>query len=224
MKRYNGTTYSMKDQKLPLSRRHFVAAAGLSPLAFGVSAALAPTTAHADVMTIREGDNVLGDTKAPLGIVEYASLTCPHCANFHKNTFPKLQKDFIDTGKAYLVYRDYPLDRYAFQASVLAHTAGEKRFFGTLKILFEKQKEWSSLENPTEGLMKIAKLIGVPQAKFEAALQDQKLGESILMDRMVGANEYGVQSTPTLFLNGERFEGNWEEYESFAEYLNKLIG
>ncbi len=232
MKRYTNTTSSMKDQKLSVSRRHFVASATIAPLALGAAASLVPSSAQADVMKILEDDNVLGDTTAPIAIVEYASLTCGHCGNFHNNILHKIKKDFIDTGKAYLVYRDFPLDRWAFQASVLAHTAGKNRFFPALEILYSKQPQWRDGGNITEDLAEIGKMLGVPRAKFDAALEDQELGERILMDRMVGNNEYGVDSTPSIFINGERFnyydhftgdENREWIYEDVKGFLEKLL-
>ncbi len=223
MKIYNPTTSSMKDKKLTVSRRHFVAAAGLTPFAFAASSLLTATPARADVMKVRDNDNVLGDRTAPIAIVEYASLTCPHCANFHNNVMPQLQKDYIDTGKAYLIYRDYPWDQNAYHAAVLAHTAGEKRFFPTLKILYSRLNEWAAAPDVIAALKDIAKLVGVPAAKFDAALADEKLGESILMDRMVAANEYDVNATPTLFINGERYDGDSSEYEPLDAYLKDLL-
>ena len=223
MKLYNPTTSSMKDKKLALTRRHFVATAGLAPVAFAASSLITATPARANVMDIRDDDTILGDRNAPIAIVEYASLTCPHCANFHNNVLPSLEKDYIDTGKAYLVYRDYPWDQSAYHAAVLAHTAGEKRFFPTLKILYSRLNEWASAPDVIGALKEIAKLVGVPASKFEAALKDEKLGESILMDRMVAANEYNVNATPTIFINGERYEGDSSEYEPLDDYLKDLM-
>lgn len=222
MKRYNNTTSSMKDQKLPLSRRHFVAASGIAPFALGAMASIAmPTIAQADVMDILENDNVLGDPKAPISIVEYASLTCPHCAEFHNNALQDIKTNYIDTGKAHLIFRDFPLDRWAFQASVLAHSAGKEKFFTVLEILFKKQAEWTNGSDLTAEIIKIGNMVGISKAKFEASLADEALGESILTDRMVGANEYKVASTPTLFINGERYEGS-RKYEEMDAYLKGL--
>ncbi|WP_169544567.1 DsbA family protein [Sneathiella aquimaris] len=219
MKSYTNTTSSMNEQTMTLSRRHFVASAGIAPLALGAAGSLlSPATAQAGVMDILENDNILGDPKAPISIVEYASLTCSHCANFHTNAFKNIQEDYIDTGKAFLIYRDFPLDRFAFQASVLAHAAGKDRFFAVLKILFEKQAEWTTAPDITAALTKIGNMVGVSKATYEKNLADEKLGESILTDRMVGANEYGVNSTPTLFINGEKYEGS-REYEVLGPYL-----
>ncbi|MFT6558789.1 MAG: protein-disulfide isomerase [Sneathiella sp.] len=209
----------MNEQTMTLSRRHFVASAGIAPLALGAAGTLlSPATAQAGVMDILENDNVLGDPKAPISIVEYASLTCPHCADFHVNALKNIEEDYINSGKAFLIYRDFPLDRYAFQASVLAHAAGKDRFFAVLKILFEKQAEWTAASDITAALTKIGNMVGISKATFEKNLADEKLGESILTDRMVGANEYGVSSTPTLFINGEKYEGS-REYEVLGPYL-----
>jgi protein-disulfide isomerase len=221
MKSYTDTTSSEKDLKLPLSRRHFVASALFTPLAGVAGAGLIPSIARADVMQLQENDNILGDPAAPIAIVEYASLTCPHCANFHKSAFRMLEEKYITPGKAYLVYRDFPLDRFAFEAAVLAHTAGKERFFPALKILFDKQEEWAAASDVTAALVQIGRQIGVPKAKFEENLQNEQLGESILTDRMIGANEYGVNSTPTLFINGEKYQGGIEA-EALDSYLQDL--
>jgi len=223
MNRYNDTTSSMQDNKLKISRRHFVSSSAIAPLALGAAGSLFAGTAAADVMEILEDDKVMGDQTAPLGIVEYASLTCGHCANFHNNTLPKLEEDFINSGKAYLVYRNFPLDQFAFQASVLAHTAGDKLFFPVLKLLFKEQGTWTSAEDITEALTAIGRKVGISKAKFEDALKDEKLGERILMDRMVGSNEYGVSATPTLFINGELYQGDWADYEAFSGDLQNMI-
>jgi len=221
---------------LALSRRHFVAGAGVALLGIGYAAydwyktknspemqkATSTTTgSSSSVMDILENDNVLGDPNAPIGIVEYASLTCPHCAYFHINAFKDLEEKYVKTGKAFIVYRDFPLDQYAFQASVLAHTAGKDKFFAVLKILFSKQAEWTSATNKTDAIAAIGKIVGVSKAKFEEGLADEKLGESILLDRMVGSTDYGVSSTPTLFINGEKYEGN-REFADLDAYLKAL--
>jgi len=224
MKSYTNTTSSMKECDLNVSRRHFVASAAFTPLALGAAASvLTAKSAQAGVGDILENDNVLGDPKAPIGIVEYASLTCPHCAAFHNATLKKIEETYVKEGKAYIIYRDFPLDRYAFQASVLAHAAGKKRFFAVLAILFEKQAEWTSASDPTAALIAIGKRVGVSKSKFEAALADEKLGESILTDRLVGANEYGVRATPTIFVNGERYEGD-RDFETMDSFFKSLIG
>lgn len=223
MKLYNRTTSSTKEMKLGISRRHFVASAALTPVAFAASSLLTASPARADVMEIRKDDTILGDRNAPIAIVEYASLTCPHCAHFHNDVLPSLEKDYIDTGKAYLIYRDYPWDQNAFYASVLAHTAGEKRFFPALKILYSSLNEWGTAQDVVGALKEKAKLLGVPAAKFDAALADEKLGESILLDRMVAANEYNVQATPTVFINGELFDGDTSVYEPLDAYLKDLM-
>ncbi|GLQ05697.1 DsbA family protein [Sneathiella chinensis] len=213
----------MKDDTLTLNRRHFVASTALTTLALGAGASLlTPSIAQASVMDIQEDDMVLGDRNAPIGIVEYASLTCPHCAEFHKKSLPGLTKDYIDTGKAFLIYRDFPLDRFALQAAILAHTAGEMRFFAVLKILYEKQAEWRGASNPTEELTKIGKMVGISQAKFEEALANTQLGESILKDRMVGQNDYQVSATPTLFINGDLYTGRPDDYTALNDYLQGL--
>ncbi|TNE41466.1 MAG: DsbA family protein [Alphaproteobacteria bacterium] len=226
MRRYNSTTYSMDNDKLALSRRHFVISGSLAPLAVGAGAGLiAPTKARADEAkepTISDDDHVLGDPKAPISIIEYASLTCPHCAHFHEATFPDLKKNWIDTGKASLTFRHFPLDRYAFQASVLTECGSKSTFFGLVGLIFNQQVEWTHAKDPVEALAQIGKTASIGEKKFKDCLADEKLGESILNQRLVGANDYGVDATPTLFVNGKKYEGD-RSYEEFDTFLKSLM-
>src|SRR5690606_23077142 len=128
---YNDTIYSRKDKKLSISRRHFVAAGAAFPIGAALGGVLAPGIAAAAKPQILQSDHVLGEPTAPITIIEYASLTCGHCGNFHKFTFGELKKHYIDTGKVKFVYRHFPLDRFAFIAAILAECAGRKgNFFG----------------------------------------------------------------------------------------------
>lgn len=150
---------------------------------------------------------VMGQADAPVTIIEYASLTCPHCAHFHANTMPGLKKELIDTGKARLVYRDFPLDQLALTASMVARCAGRGRFFGFLDTFFISQQSWSRSQNPVAAIAGIARLGGMSQEKFDACIRDQKMADAILAQRLEGDKTYGVNSTPTLIINGERYGG-----------------
>ncbi|PHQ68584.1 MAG: disulfide bond formation protein DsbA [Sneathiella sp.] len=223
MKSYTNTTYSRKDRKLAVSRRHFVASGTALPFVAVASAGLfAARPAQAAGPEVVETDHVLGDPNAPITIIEYASMTCPHCATFHKDSFADIKTNYLDTGKAKLVFRHFPFDRYAFQASVLAECAGPMKFFAVTDILFERQDEWSRASNPTEALTKIGKQVGISQKKFEACLADEKLGESILSQRLVGSTEYNVTSTPTLFIEGEVYDGD-RSFDVLDAHLKSLM-
>ncbi len=223
MRSYNPTTYSRKDEQLTLSRRHFVISTGVAPVLVGASISFFTAgTAFAASPEMTDSDHVLGEPDAPITIIEYASLTCPHCAHFHETGFQKLKENYLDTGKARFIFRHFPLDRYAFQASVLAECAGDTKFFPLIDILFSRQAEWTRTKNPTDALIKIGKQAGVGQQKFEACLADEKLGESILNERLTGANDYDVTSTPTLFINGEKYEED-RSFEVLDSYLKSKM-
>ena len=222
MKSYTTTIYSRKDHKLAISRRHFVASGTALPIVAASAGLLTASPAFAAGPELLETDHVMGDPNAPITIIEYASMTCPHCASFHKGTFADLKREYLDTGKAKLAFRHFPFDRYAFQASVLAECGGPTRFFGITDILFEKQNDWARASNPTEVLTQIGKQVGIPKAKFDACLADEKLGESILTQRLVGSTEYGVSSTPTLFVEGEIYDKD-RTFEVFDAHLKSLM-
>jgi protein-disulfide isomerase len=195
------------------------AAASPSPAtpAPGTQVAQLPVPAGMDA---QPGDHVLGDPKAPITIIEYASLTCPHCAYFSVNTFPELKKQYIDTGKAKLVFRDFPLDEYAARGSQMAECAGNDRYFALIEILFASQRSWIKI-NDVAGtiaeLGKIARLAGVPEADFKACMANDGLLQSIIAERQAG-EKMGVESTPTFFINGKKAEGAMP----FAEF-EKLL-
>lgn len=151
-------------------------------------------------------DKVQGDENAPVTVVEYASMTCGFCASFHLKTYPHLKSEYIETGKARLIFREFPLDPVAAAASMLARCAPEEKYFDVVELMFEQQRSWAFTENPYEALLKFAKQIGFTQESFEACLKDQALLDGIYASRDRG-KEFGVSSTPTFFFNGEMEKG-----------------
>lgn len=152
----------------------------------------------------------LGKADAPVTIVEYASMTCPHCANFHKTTFPELKKRYIDTGKVRFVFREFPLDTLAAAAFMLARCADKEdsgRYFALVDTLFAQQDRWA-VQQPIPPLLAIAKQAGFTQASFEQCLANQKLLDDIEEVRQRAIDEFNVKSTPTFFINGTRFDGS----------------
>jgi protein-disulfide isomerase len=147
-------------------------------------------------------EKILGKADAP----EYASMTCPHCANFHANTLPSIKKSYIDTGKARLILREFNFDPRAEAGSMLARCA-DYRYFAMVDVLYQQQKTWASAENARDALFQIAKLAGFSQASFEQCLTDQKLLDDIRAVKDRGANDFGVDSTPTFFINGNVYKG-----------------
>ena len=168
-----------------------------------------PPTADAEYgeVAVEADDYVIGEATAPVTIIEYASLTCPHCARFHGQVLPALKKELIESGKVRLVYRDFPLDQLAMAGSVLARCAGRDRYFAFLDVLFRDQSRWARSQDPIQALSQIARLGGMGKEKFQSCLNDKKLQESILKQRLDGSQKYQVNSTPTLIINGKKFSG-----------------
>jgi protein-disulfide isomerase len=148
-------------------------------------------------------DQALGAADAPVTIIEYASMTCPHCASFHETTYPELKKRYIDTGKVRFIFREFPLDPLAAAGSMLARCAGEGKYFPMIETLFHQQKTWA-VQKPLPPLQAIAKQAGFTQQNFEQCLDNRKLLEDIEKVRERAATKFGVNSTPTLFVNGKR--------------------
>lgn len=202
------------------SRLIFAAAIAMA----GLQAIAVPTRA-ADAPTLQADDHVLGNKNAPITIFEYASLTCPHCAAFVSDTLPKLQKEWIDTGKAKLVYRDFPLDQSALVAATVAQCFPPERYFPFIETLFQTQREWAqNSEAATKtALARIARLGGMGQAQFDACANNQKLSDAVLNSRLAAQNQYGINSTPTFFVNGTKVVGD-VPYDEFVKYLEAKSG
>jgi protein-disulfide isomerase len=166
---------------------------------------------------------VLGKEDAPITVVEYASMTCGHCANFHNKVFPTVKEKYVDSGKVRFVMREFPLDKLAVAASMLARCAGGEKTFPLISALFAKQDEWAFVRsNPVPELFKLAKQAGFTQESFDKCLTDQKLMDDIVKIRSRAADSFGVGSTPTFFINGKKMTGapTIEEFDkAFAPLL-----
>jgi protein-disulfide isomerase len=166
---------------------------------------------------------VLGKEDAPITVVEYASMTCGHCANFHNKVFPAVKEKYIDSGKVRFIMREFPLDKLAVAASMLARCAGGEKTLPLISALFAKQDEWAFVRsNPVPELFKLAKQAGFTQESFDKCLTDQTLMDDIVKIRSRAADSFGVGSTPTFFINGKKMTGapTIEEFEkAFAPLL-----
>ena len=154
-------------------------------------------------------DMMMGNYKAPVTIIEYASMTCPHCAHFQETTFPELKKRYIDTGKVFYIFREFPLDNLAAAASMLARCAGKddkSKYFALVDTLFRQQRQWA-VEKPIPPLMSIAKQAGFTEETFNACLANQKVLDGIESVRQRAVSKFKVQSTPTFFINGTSYPG-----------------
>ncbi len=154
-----------------------------------------------------EPDIMLGSDKAPVTIIEYASMTCPHCAHFSETTFPELQKKYIDTGKVRFTLRSFPLDALAAAGFMLARCADKDKYMAIVETLFAKQSDWV-VKEPLPPLKEIAKQFGFTEDSFNACLANQKVLDDIQAVRDHAVEKLGVNSTPTFFINGKKFVGD----------------
>jgi protein-disulfide isomerase len=164
-------------------------------------------------------ERVLGNADAPVTIIEYASLTCPHCATFHVETLPALKQRYIDPGKAKLIFRDFPLDQVALQAAVLAHCAGDQRYFAFLDAMFANQATWARASDPVAALKQLARLGGLPEDQANACLADRSMQDAVLQSRLTGEQEFEVSATPTIIVNGRKVEGA-HDIDSLAQAID----
>lgn len=169
-------------------------------------------------MPIFADDRILGAADAPVTIIEYSSLTCPHCASFHRTTLPQVKADWIDTGKARLVYRHYPLDRLALRAAAAANCIEGDGFFGFIEVLFKNQERWSRDQDPLGALQKLAGLAGLSPEAFNACIADETEITRILEIQTDGRDSYEVASTPSFVVNGQKVIGA-RSYEEFKQVL-----
>jgi protein-disulfide isomerase len=152
------------------------------------------------------GDEVQGQADAPVTIVEYASMTCPHCSHFHETTYPEMKKKYIDTGKVRFIFREFPLDPLAAAAAMLARCAGKDKFFPLIDAFFAQQKDWV-VQKPLQPMFAIAKQAGFTQQTFDECLANQQLLNSLEEQRTRATQKFNVNSTPTFFINGKTVRG-----------------
>jgi len=201
------------------SRRHLLIALGALTLIYPALSARAQTVNVADLMAPGPlPDRALGAEKASVTVVEYASMTCSHCAKFHTTVYPDFKKKYIDTGKVRFILREFPLDPIAAGAFSLARCLPEDKYYPMVEVLFEQQKNWAFVPDPPKALLSIAKQAGFTEQSFEACLTDQKLSQAIEESARRANEKFGVSGTPTFFINGQMLRG-----EATLEALSKLI-
>jgi protein-disulfide isomerase len=166
-------------------------------------------------------DIPMGAENAPVTMIEYASMTCPHCAAFEVQTFPMLKEKYIDTGKVRYIMREYPLDRLAAAAFMLARCAGPDKYNALIETLFQQQQKWAVRE-PLPPLLAIARQAGFSQQSFDACINDQALLKQIQEQRDRGTQKFKVDSTPTFYINGTKYSGDMK-FEELAKILDPLI-
>jgi len=213
-----------------LNRRHVISLAGAAAagLAFSGNASAQSRSAEATVDAAKVADPgkikdmVYGKADAPVTIVEYASLTCSHCADFAINTLPTIKEKYIDTGKAKLIFREFPFDPRATAAFMLARCAPEDRYFPMVEVFFKQQQQWAGAADGEAALLQIAKLAGFTQESFKACLTNQQVLDDVRGTMERGSTEFGVNATPTFFINGQKYAGALSVDEMSA-IIDKLL-
>lgn len=166
------------------------------------------------------GEMSLGSDTAKVTIIEYASASCPHCANFHKTTFQALKTDYIDTGKVRFIMREFPHNDAGLAGFMVARCAPKDKYFPIMSMIFEQQEMWFA--NPVEGLFKIAQLAGMSREAFDACLRNEEVAKGIRTVQKIGEG-FGVDSIPTFFINGQRYTGD-QSIEDFKKIIDPLLG
>ena len=157
-----------------------------------------------------EGDHVMSIGNPSNTIIEYASMTCPHCSDFHNETFPKIKSDLIETGKVKYIFRDFPLDQYAMAGTLIANCVSEDRYFDVINVLLRTQKKW--IQDGYQGLLSIAKNFGLSISQVEVCLSDEKLIKLIESNMSIATNSFGITGTPSVFVNGKKISSlDYEE-------------
>jgi protein-disulfide isomerase len=165
------------------------------------------------------GDMTLGDPKAPNVVIEYASMTCTHCQRFHQDVYRPFKAKYIDTGKVYFIFRDYPLDPLAAAAIVVAHCGPKERFFPLVDLMFDHQSEWAFVQDPVAALQNLVKQAGISEETFKGCLTNQPLLDGVNWVKDRGEKQFGVNATPTFFINGTKYSGE----QTLAD-LDKVLG
>lgn len=201
---------------MTIDRRRVLAGAGVAALLAGFGLPLSPGVALAQTVDQAKlmapaatplTQKALGNPDAPVTVVEYASMTCSHCADFHTKVFPELKTKYIDTGKVRFIFREFPFEPVATAAFMLARCMPEDKYFPMVSTLFETQRSWAYSQDPAAGLFAVARQAGMSQAEFEKCLSDKDLAQKVQESSRYANTELGVNATPTFFVNGKKVSG-----------------
>ena len=163
-----------------------------------------------------------GDKSAKIKIIEFASLTCGHCARFHNEVMPILKEKYIDKGLIHFTYKDFPLDKFALKASMIARCAGNEKFFKFLDVFYKKQKDWTRTKDPFKSLLKIAKFGGLKDEELKVCIGNKSIEDGILKERLNSSKKYDIKATPTIYLNGEKYNGDLT-IEAIESKINSML-
>ena len=202
-----------------IKRRNFVKTFSFLPfIGFGLSSRASKVFNIEEILEPR----YLGRLDAPIKFIEFVSMTCSHCADFHINTLPEIKKKYIDSGKLRLELRDFPLDGLALRASAMARLIDTNKYYKFVDMLFKKQKKWSRSENPINELKKLGRLAGLEKTKIDIAIDEISVLEAIFKMRQQAEKKYNIQSTPSFVINEQYFLSGNLSVEKFEETFKKI--
>ncbi len=171
---------------------------------------------------VGDDDFTIGKADAPVTIIEYASLTCPHCAAFHNDVLPKIKAAYIDAGKVRMAFRDFPLDQAALAAAMVARCAGKDRHHAMLDLFFRRQESWAGAADPIGAMAKLAGIAGMSEADVQACLRNEAAEKAVLDQRLLSEKVFDVDRTPTFVINGVKHRGD-VTFEDFRKAIDPLV-
>lgn len=175
-----------------------------------------------ELYNIKDDEFILGNIDAPITMIEYASLSCPHCAAFHVKKLPIIKEEYIDTGKVKLIFRDFPLNLPALQASMVTHCVGEELYFKYLNALFSLQRSWVKKDGAKDHLFKIVQNGGMTEDEFNSCLSNKELENKILTHQLEAHQQFKIKTTPSFVINGKLIEGN-KPIEEFRKVFDEIL-
>ena len=202
--------------KITLDRRTVLA--GMLALPVAVNPAMVLADGHEPVL----GDVVLGDADAPVTIIEYASLTCPHCSSFHINTWPQVKEAYVDTGKVKFILREVYFDKEGLWASMTARCGGEKGYYPMMDTFLKQQREWTRSDNIGEAIQQIGRRAGLSNDQLSACLADREYAKTLLEAYQTNAAADEIRSTPSFIIDGEVHSGSMS-FEEFSELVDAAL-
>jgi protein-disulfide isomerase len=190
----------------------------------GIAEAQSADGEAVDTSMVTEMD--LGDPEAAVTVIEYASFTCPHCRDFHENTFKEFKANYIDTGKVHFIYREVYFDRFGLWAGMVARCGGEERYFGIADMIYDEQRTWTRAESEgeiAENLMKIGRKAGLTTEELDACLKDGDMARAMVAVYQENAERDSIRSTPSFMINGDLVTGN-QDYSAFSALIDEALG
>lgn len=166
-------------------------------------------------------EKTIGSKNAKIRMIEFASLTCGHCAKFNNEVISKIKKKYVDTGKLNFTYKDFPLDKIALKASIIARCSGNKNYFNFIDVFYKKQKDWIKTKDPFKSLLKIAKFGGLKDEEIKVCIGNKSIEDGILKNRLKYSKNFDIKATPTIYFNRKKYNGDltFEAIESKIESL-----